>query len=159
MEINHSNAFKASLVGESGVGKSTLSRLLRDQDVSVPRKPTVGVDIERVETSAGPCMIWDLAGQRRFRVMWDDFMRGSKLTVIVTDSTAQNVMLTKDILERHVRKSGSKVIAIANKQDLEGRMSPQEIEAALGVPTYGMVGTNLNNATKLHQIIEDNARD
>lgn len=158
MDINQSSAFKASLVGESGVGKSTLSRLLRNQEVNIPRKPTVGVDIERVNTSVGPCMIWDLAGQRRFRVMWDDFMRGSKLTVIVTDSTTKNVMLTKDILERHVRKNGSKVIAIANKQDLDGRMSPQEIEAALGVPTYGMVGTNLNNAQKLHQIIEDNAR-
>ena len=157
MVINQ-QAFKASLVGESGVGKSTLSRLLRDEEVNVPRKPTVGVDIERVNTRIGPCMIWDLAGQRRFRVMWDDFMRGSKLTVVVTDSTAQNVMLTKDILERHVRKNGSKVIAIANKQDLEDRMSPQEIEAALGIPTYGMVGTNLKNAEKLHKILEDNSQ-
>ncbi len=155
--MSNISAFKASLVGESGVGKSTLSRLLRDENVMVPRKPTVGVDIERVNTKVGPCMVWDLAGQRRFRIMWDDFMRGSKLTVIVTDSTPQNVMLTKDIIERHVRKTGSQIIAIANKQDLTDRMSPQDIEAALGVPTYGMVGTNVNNAQKLQQIIENHA--
>ena len=155
--MSQMSAFKASLIGESGVGKSTLSRLLRKERVNVPRKPTVGVDIEKVNTSVGPCMIWDLAGQRRFRVMWDDFMRGSKLTVVVTDSTTQNVMLTKDILERHVRNTGSKIIAITNKQDLDGRMSPTEIEAALGVPTYGMVGINKDNANKLHSIIENNA--
>ena len=124
-------AFKASLLGESGVGKTTLSRLIRRQRVNGPRKPTVGVDIERVETDIGPCMIWDLAGQRRFRIMWDDFLRGSRLTILVTDSTAPNVMLTKDIIERHVKKTGSRVIAIANKQDLDGRMSPSAIEAAL----------------------------
>jgi small GTP-binding protein len=151
-------AFKATIVGESGVGKTTLSRLIRRQRVNVPRKPTVGVDIERVETDIGPCMIWDLAGQRRFRIMWDDFLRGSKLTILVTDSTAPNVMLTKDIIERHVNKTGARVIAIANKQDLDNRMSPSAIEAALGVPTFPMVAINKKNALKLQKIIEEYAQ-
>ncbi|MHA1719952.1 MAG: ADP-ribosylation factor-like protein [Promethearchaeota archaeon] len=150
-------AFKAVLVGEAGVGKSTLSHLLRCKPVeSFRRKPTVGVNIEQVKTEHGNMCLWDLAGQRRFQFMWDEFMRGSELTILVTDSSAPNVMMAKDIIERHLNNSASKIIAIANKQDLKGRMKPAEIEAALGVPTFGMVGIDSSNEKKLKKIIEKN---
>ena len=86
--------------------------------------------------------------------MWEHFMRGSELTVLVTDSSPANVILTKDIIERHLNNSAAKIIAIANKHDLKGRMKPDEIEAALGVPTFGMVGIESTNEKKLKKIIE-----
>ena len=147
-------AFKAVLVGESGVGKSTLSKLLRNLPVNGERKPTVGVNIEKVSTSAGNMCLGDLAGQRRFRVMWMDFMRGSQLAIVVTDSSPENVGHTKEIIDRYMNKTAAKVIAIANKQDLDESMSPAEVQAALGVPTYGMVGIQHQNRAQLHQIIE-----
>ncbi|MHA1584799.1 MAG: ADP-ribosylation factor-like protein, partial [Promethearchaeota archaeon] len=128
-------AYKTVLIGESGVGKSTLTNLLTSDTQDFRRKPTIGVNIERVQTEKGDMMCWDLAGQRRFQFMWDEFMRGSKLTIVVTDSSAQNVMLSKDIIERHLNNSAAQIIAIANKQDLTDRMPPEEIEAALGIPT------------------------
>lgn len=148
------SAFKTVLVGESGVGKSTLTKLLKNENSPTERKPTIGVNIEKVPTSLGNMCVWDLAGQRRFQFMWDEFMRGSKLTIVVTDSSSQNVMLTKDLIERHLNNNAAKVIAIANKQDLQNRMDPGSIEAALGVPTYGMIGTVQDNESKLRQIIE-----
>jgi small GTP-binding protein len=147
-------AVKTVLMGESGVGKSTLTKLLQSEAVPDGRKPTIGVNIEKVPTSVGDMCVWDLAGQRRFQFMWPEFMRGSKLTIVVTDSSTQNVMLTKDLIERHLNNTAAKVIAIANKQDLDGRMDPGSIEAALGVPTYGMVGTVSENENKLRSIIE-----
>ncbi|UYP45668.1 hypothetical protein NEF87_001953 [Candidatus Lokiarchaeum ossiferum] len=152
------SAFKTCLIGESGVGKSTLSKMLRQQSVTDPRKPTIGVNIEKIPTKEGNMCLWDLAGQRRFRLMWNEFMRGSELTIVVTDSSTKNVMLTKDLIERHLNNSAAKIIAIANKQDLENRMNPGEIEAALGIPTFGMVGIQSENSEKLQQIIERNIR-
>ena len=150
------NTIKACVLGESGVGKTTLTKLLQHQtlDPTAPRCPTIGVNIEKVETNEGNVCMWDLGGQRRFQIMWDEFLRGSKLTIVVTDSTPANVMLTKDLVERFLNKSASDVIAIANKQDLAGRMSPSEIEAALGLPTYGMVSINEKNEAKLREILE-----
>ena len=148
-------AFKAVLIGEAGVGKSTLSRMLRCKPVAnFRRTPTIGVNIEQVKTDNGNMCLWDLGGQRRFQFMWDEFMRGSELTILVTDSSAANVMMTKDIIERHMNNSAAKIIAIANKQDLKGTMKPGEIEAALGVPTFGMIGIDSQNEKKLKQIIE-----
>ncbi len=148
-------AFKAVLIGEAGVGKSTLSRMLRCKPVAnFRRTPTIGVNIEQVKTDNGNMCLWDLGGQRRFQFMWDEFMRGSELTILVTDSSAANVMMTKDIIERHMNNSAAKIIAIANKQDINGSMKPDEIEAALGVPTFGMIGIDSQNEKKLKQIIE-----
>ncbi len=147
-------AFKTCLIGSAGVGKSTLSKMLREKNLNCERKPTIGVNIEKVPIKQGNMCMWDLAGQHRFQFMWGEFMRGSKLTILVTDSTPKNVMLTKDIIERHLNSTASKIIAIANKQDLDNRMNPGEIEAALGVPTFGMVGINSSNTEKLRNIIE-----
>ncbi|MHA1746469.1 MAG: ADP-ribosylation factor-like protein [Promethearchaeota archaeon] len=147
-------AFKAILIGESGVGKSTLSKLLRNLPTNGARKPTVGVNIEKVSTGAGNMCLWDLAGQRRFRVMWTDFMRGSQLAIVVTDSSPENVAHTKEIINRYMTNTAAKVIAIANKQDLNESLSPEEVQAKLGVPTYGMVGIQHQNKTRLIQIIE-----
>lgn len=147
-------AFKAVLVGESGVGKSTLSKLIRNLPTNGERKPTIGVNIEKVSTGAGNMCLWDLGGQRRFRVMWDDFMRGSQLAIVVTDSSPENVAHTKEIIDRYMNNKAAKVIAIANKQDLNASMSPEDVQSALGVPTYGMIGINRQNKARLHQIIE-----
>jgi small GTP-binding protein len=146
-------AIKISLVGEGGVGKTTLVRLLEKQCMDATRKPTIGVDVSVAKLGEDKLAVWDLAGQRRFQLMWDDFLKGSQVTLVVTDSSPKNVMLTKDIIERHLNNSASKIIAIANKQDMKGSMSPEEIQAALGVPTYGMVATDRQNEEILREII------
>jgi signal recognition particle receptor subunit beta len=55
--------------------------------------------------------------------MWQDFLKGAGLAVIVCDSTEKNVKQTKEIYNRFERSLGTKIIAIANKQDLPGRLS------------------------------------
>lgn len=147
-------AIKACLIGEAAVGKTTISNLLQNKNVNGPRKPTIGVEVNVTQVDEDTKVaLWDLAGQRRFHMMWDEFMRGSNITLVVTDSTPKNVMLTKDLIERHLNNNASKIIAIANKQDLDGRMSAGDIQAALGVPTFPMVATNKNNEEALREII------
>ncbi|MCK4239416.1 MAG: hypothetical protein KAX33_09855, partial [Candidatus Lokiarchaeota archaeon] len=63
---------------------------------------------------------------------------GAGLTVLITDSTEKNINFTKGFYERFYRFKGSKVIAIANKQDLPGAMNIQNVANRLGVKTYGM---------------------
>ncbi len=149
-------AFKTCLLGESGVGKTTISRLLQHKNTNVPRKPTIGVDIEKVSTPTGNICMWDLAGQRRFQFMWEEFTRGTNLAIVVTDSSPENVKLTKELMDRHLKNKAAKVIAIANKQDLSNRLRPEQIQQELGVPTYGLVGIDQKNHEKLSAIIQGN---
>ncbi len=147
------NQCKAVIMGEGGVGKSTLVALLQGKQIPMTRNPTIGVNVEKVQFEDKQLEVWDFAGQHRFQFMWQDFMKGSSLTLVVTDSSPRNVMETKEILSRYDRSLGAEVIAIANKQDLEGRLTPSEIESILGVPTYGMIATNQMNQDALQSII------
>ncbi len=147
------NTSKLCIVGEAGVGKTTLVKLLTEKQMNEFRKPTVGVAVERVEVGNDALALWDLAGQKRFQFMWEEFMRGSKLTVVVTDSSERNVEETKRIVERLQAREGTKLIAIANKQDLANRMSPEEIQQRLGIPTFGMVAVQRENEDMLKEIL------
>lgn len=152
---NMKSAEKICLVGESGVGKTSLLHLLQGKKVSTDRNPTIGLDIENSQLDGKKCAIWDLGGQERFKFMWEDFLKGSGLTVLVCDSTEKNIKKTKELYKRFVRRDGSKVIAIANKQDLPKAMKVNEVQEKLdGLPTYGMSAVRSELRDRLRDILE-----
>jgi len=150
------NAIKAVIIGEGGVGKSTLVSLLQGKPIEEKRDPTIGVSVEKVVIGDNKIAVWDLGGQKRFQFLWDDFLRGTGLTILVTDSSEKNVKETKFLLQQFQRNLGSKVIAIANKQDLPDRLSPEKIQEELGIPTYGMVAIDNRNFKELYKILMNN---
>ncbi|XP_058205071.1 ras-related protein RABC2a-like [Rhododendron vialii] len=86
-------SFKILLIGDSGVGKSSLllsfiSNSTRDlQDLS----PTIGVDFKiKVLTVGGKRLkltIWDTAGQERFGTLISSYYRGAHGMILVYDVT------------------------------------------------------------------------
>ena len=63
-------------------------------------------------------------------------------------------MPTKELIERQLTTNTPKNIAIANKQEMEGHMKPEHIQAAVGDPTFGLDGTDIHNHDALRKIIE-----
>lgn len=146
---------KICLIGEQSVGKSSLLSLLQGREVSTERTPTVGLEVEDSVLNGQNCSVWDLGGQNRFKFMWQDFLRGAGLAVIVCDSTKKNVKQTKEIYDRFERSLGTKIIAIANKQDLPGALSAKEIQKKLGgLKTYGMSAIRPELQQRMREILE-----
>jgi small GTP-binding protein len=143
------------LIGEGGVGKTSLLSLLQGREVKKAQIPTIGLEVEESILDGKKCSMWDLGGQERFKFMWDDFLRGAGLTVLVCDSTEENVQKTKTIYERFERSWGTKIIAIANKQDLPGALTPQEIQKRFGgLKTYGMSAIRPELQQRMKDILE-----
>ena len=87
--------------------------------------------------------------------MWQDFLKGTGLAVLVTDSTEDNVQKTKEIYERFSRFIGSKIIAIANKQDLPGALKAHAVQNKLGgIKTYEMSAIKRELRDRMRQILE-----
>ncbi len=149
------NIVKVSLVGAQNVGKTAIKNLLEGHPMdAASRDPTIGVGFGKVEVDDKTCCLWDYGGQKQFQFMWDSFLKGTKLTIVITDSTEKNVEETKDMLARFNRFQGSKVIALANKQDVPGALAPDVVGQRLGIKTYGTVAVDAKNMGGLLNILK-----
>jgi len=149
---------KICFLGEGSVGKSSLVSLLQGRMVNTSSErsePTIGLEIEDSRLNGKKCTIWDLGGQKHFKSMWNDFLRNSGLAVLVCDSTVENVEKTKAIYDRFANRISSKVIAIANKQDLPGALCAAEVQKKLGgIRTYEMSAIKSELRERMKQILE-----
>ncbi|MCL7026786.1 hypothetical protein MKW94_020418 [Papaver nudicaule] len=86
-------SFKILLIGDSGVGKSSLlvSFISNDTAPENHLSPTIGVDFKIKQlTVAGKKLkltIWDTAGQERFRTLTSSYYRSAQGIILVYDVT------------------------------------------------------------------------
>ncbi|MHA1783651.1 MAG: ADP-ribosylation factor-like protein [Candidatus Helarchaeota archaeon] len=145
---------KVSFIGYPAVGKSTLMKLLAGASPSLDYMPTMGLDFGSVKLGEHEIKLWDIGGQRQFEPLWNSFLQGSYLAVVVTDSTPQNVLQSKQIIDFIIRKNSKcRIIAIANKQDMDGKMKAKTVEDVLQVPTYPIVAIEEQNQEKMKFIL------
>ncbi len=124
-EFDH--LFKVLLIGDSGVGKSSL--LLRfTSDTFDDLSPTIGVDFKlKMMSLQGKRLkltIWDTAGQERFRTLTSSYYRGAQGVILVYDVTKRETFTNlSDIwlkeVERYSTNQDCIKMLIGNKVDLE----------------------------------------
>jgi len=147
---------KISLVGFSGVGKTTITKLIRAEEIPMQHIPTITGDIATVKIGKLHFHLWDFAGQEQFSYLWNNFIKGSDAVILITDSTLENVDKSKFFLELIKEQAPHAHTAIiGNKQDLEGALSPTQIEKFLGLKTYSMIAKDPENRDKMIKIIAD----
>ena len=157
---------KVALLGSGYAGKSTLIRLLTDNVSQLktnhqPYKPTVGMDCGTITLDASTKIsLVEMGGQTHFEFMWPDLIQGSRMVVVVTESTPKAVLKTRQLLEKYKSYLDDKqVIAIANKQDLPGSMKPESVQDLLGITTYGMVAIDPKQRVNGYRLIVNGLRD
>jgi len=136
--------FKLLLIGDSGVGKSSLLLRFTD-DLFEELSPTIGVDFKvkvlTVNRKKVKLTIWDTAGQERFRTLTASYYRGAHGIILVYDvSRRETFDNLKEIWLREVEmySGGGSVVKmlVANKVDMETRgvskEEGQELARSLG---------------------------
>jgi len=82
---------KAVLLGESGVGKTSLMKQYVEKKFSLQFKATIGADFlskkVQLDDKIVSLQIWDTAGQERFKSLGSAFYRGADCCVLVYDVT------------------------------------------------------------------------
>ena len=152
---------KISIMGHPAVGKTTMLKLLARNDSLDPLYiPTQGFDLESIRLNNYNLKVWDFGGQKAYLKYLEDYLEGSDLVFVVTDSTPRNVLNSKRLIKlaKKLVDNECPIIAIANKQDLckndVSRMDPKLIEDLLDIKTYGLTAINPTEKEKLTEIIE-----
>ena len=147
---------KVAILGYAGVGKTTTLHLLRGETLPLVHDPTIGVSIKKLpeEISNANIVLWDLAGQSRFSILWAKMIANAQVVIIVTDSTLENVLRSKKLVSLVIEEvPDAKVIGIANKQDLPTALTPERVGQILSLPTYELVAIDISYRDRLIQII------
>ena len=154
-----SKLMKVTFIGSPAVGKTTMLRLLSKDTINKFYFPTHGFDLKTIKLDDYNIRIWDFGGQQSYLKTYSrDYLIGSDVLFIVTDSTPRNVLNSRELIQfaTHFIDRECPIIAIANKQDLQkknGKMSPSRVEELLHIKTYGLTAINPSERNKLLDII------
>lgn len=126
---------KILVTGPYNAGKSTLIQQLSETAVSIDRLgTTVALDHGYVEKKGFVCNLFGTPGQERFDWIMEVLSRDVWGVILIVDSTQPETFPRALQMLEKVKEEHIPFVVFANKQDLEGALSPEEIKERLGVP-------------------------
>ena len=139
------HVFKLLIIGDSGVGKSSL--LMQFSDNLLSNTATIGVDIKSctvdVEGAKVKLEIWDTAGQERFMTISSMHYRGTHGVIFVYDVTNADTFKNIKKWLQKIDQSCDRVsrVLVGNKvDDHEKKVVPleeaQQFADQIGIPLY-----------------------
>ncbi len=120
----YEHLFKKILVGDCGVGKSTILQRYIDSNFNHQYTPTIGIDftskIIEVNNTKIKLHIWDTAGQERFRSISKIYYNNAYAHILVFDLSDFNTLqnLTYWIREIFMHADKINLFLIGTKKDL-----------------------------------------
>lgn len=137
--------FVIALVGESGVGKTSILHLLMGTPPPEEHLPTVLLNTEvlpNIRFANYDIMILDFGGQSQSQKLWD-FSRAD-MVFFISDSTLRNLVTSKRIMTKIQQGYPELPIRVfANKQDLPNALDPSAIGKVIGVDVHSTVAVDL----------------
>jgi small GTP-binding protein len=152
-------AYKKVMIGDFGVGKTSLVRRFVDNSFSEDYISSIGVSISKklITTPNGDStmMLWDTEGKTEFNQIFKQYLVGAKGYIIVADLTRpQTLTSIKEHLKLclNVVKDAPVCIAL-NKSDLEhqNNYSEEEIKA-LSQNIIGVYKTSAQSGDIVNEI-------
>ncbi|MHA1145828.1 MAG: GTP-binding protein [Candidatus Helarchaeota archaeon] len=154
---------KAVLIGDGGVGKTSLLIRHVDKKFSTDYKPTLGFDISlktiTVQENQVELLIWDVAGQSIFKEIRQSYLEGSHCALLVYDITNHETFDNTGLWLKELKKYAGEVpfILVGNKIDLQDKRlisaeSGEEKAKELGA--VGFFETSAKNGDKVDDAFE-----
>lgn len=122
------------ILGLDNAGKTTILRKFCGEDID-KIEPTLGFNIKTLEHQNYTLNFWDIGGQKSIRAYWRNYFEQTDGLIWVIDS-ADRVRLQQcrdallELLQQD-KLAGASLLIFANKQDIEGALSSQEIASVL----------------------------
>jgi len=125
---------KLLIIGESGVGKSSLLLRFTDNVFDAEHPATIGVDFKvktlTINGDRVKLAIWDTAGQERFRTLTPSYYRGAQGVVFVYDvanrESFDRIKTWQSELETYTTQPNIVKMLVGNKNDKNAEVRSQD---------------------------------
>lgn len=156
--------FKILLMGDSGVGKSSLLLRFTENTYSETFITTIGVDFKiktiDIDGTIVKLQIWDTAGQERFRTITSSYYRGANAAILVYDITNKRSFenIKKWLYEINTSSASSikaiKKIIVGNKADLvdNRKISYDDAKIFCDILNIKFIESSAKNSEKINEI-------
>ncbi|ELR17337.1 ADPribosylation factor, putative [Acanthamoeba castellanii str. Neff] len=124
------------ILGLDNAGKTTCVKKFNGEDIN-EISPTLGFSIKTLEFEGYQLSVWDIGGQKSLRSYWRNYFEQTDGIVWVVDSADKRRLedcraeLGQLLLEEKL--SGASLLVYANKQDIKGALSHDDIAQVLGL--------------------------
>ena len=124
------------MVGLDAAGKTTILYQLKMGE-TVKTIPTIGFNVETLDYKGLNFTVWDVGGQDKIRVLWKQYYQNADSVIFVVDSNdKERINEAAEELKKMLAEEDLKeciVLVMANKQDINGALSPGEVTEKLGM--------------------------
>ncbi|CCH46032.1 hypothetical protein BN7_5619 [Wickerhamomyces ciferrii] len=175
MSSKKKTLLKVIILGDSGVGKTSLMQQFVNGKFSNQYKATIGADFLTkeltIDDKSVTMQLWDTAGQERFQSLGVAFYRGADCCVLVYDVTNQksfeNISLWKDefLIQANVKNPenfpfviiGNKVDVDENKKVINNKKAQQFANNLGNLPLFQTSAKEAVNIDQAFDVIARNA--
>ena len=167
MSQDYDYLFKVLLLGDSGVGKSSLILRYTDETFNSKLVNSIGVDFKmkkkEIDGKIIKIQIWDTAGHERFRSITYSYYRGANSIIIVFDlSNKKSFISITDWLkqiEKHAKENVFKFL-VGNKYDLieEREVSYEEAKQYADEHSLPYIETSAKEGININELFESSIK-
>ncbi|OAX33867.1 P-loop containing nucleoside triphosphate hydrolase protein [Rhizopogon vinicolor AM-OR11-026] len=129
--IFFSKSAEISVVGLQASGKTSFVNVITSGQWSEDVVPTIAFNYRKVRKNAVTLKIWDVAGQPKFRSMWERYCNGVDAVVFVVDSADQEkfdtVRFELHQLLAQSSLAGVPLLVLGNKNDIPSHASVKDL--------------------------------
>ncbi|TFK28015.1 Arl8a protein [Coprinopsis marcescibilis] len=124
-----------AVVGLQASGKTSFVNVITSGQWSEDVVPTVAFNFRKIRKGNVTLKIWDVAGQPKFRSMWERYCNGVDAIVFVVDAVDHDKFNTARFelhqLLAQPALTGVPLLVLGNKNDLDGHASVKELIKSL----------------------------
>jgi ADP-ribosylation factor-like protein 2 len=123
-------------LGLDNAGKTTIVKKLCGQSIEAI-EPTLGFQIQTLDHMPYKLNLWDIGGQSSIRAYWRNYFEKTDGLIFVVDSCdpARFDLVRTELegLMHQERLAGATLLVWANKQDIHGSATSEQIQDLLGL--------------------------
>ena len=140
MSLFWAKELSITIVGLPSVGKSTLVRAIANENTEDETVPTIGPKQSTITVGGVSFKVCDIGGHQNFRYLWDIYLGQADVILYVLDSAdVESIGNCEEQIESLFNNDGineTPVLIIANKQDIDGCLSSENLRARLKLDQF-----------------------